>query len=95
MVFLGAFSVWPWATGVAAFGVVLAAGYTLWMVQQVFFGERPATPGISDEVYDNLTDANWVDMIPVIALAAPIFIVGIWPSVVTDMFDTGIQAVLR
>ena len=42
-----------------------------------------------------MTDANWVDMIPVIALAAPIFIVGIWPSVVTDMFDIGIQAVLR
>jgi NADH-quinone oxidoreductase subunit M len=95
MIFLGTFSVWPWATGVAAFGVVLAAGYTLWMVQRVFFGERPATPGLSDEVYNNLTDANWVDMIPVIALAAPIFIVGIWPSVITDIFDTGIQAVLR
>jgi len=95
MVFLGTFSVWPWATGVAAFGVVLAAGYTLWMVQRVFFGDRPAYPGLSDEVYDNLTDANWIDMIPVIALAAPIFIVGIWPSVVTDMFDIGIQAVLR
>lgn len=95
MVFLGTFSVWPWATGIAAFGVVLAAGYTLWMVQRVFFGERPANPGLSDEVYDNLTDANWVDMIPVIALAAPIFIVGIWPSVVTDMFDIGIQGVLK
>tara|TARA_Y100001960_G_scaffold327685_1_gene414729 strand:+ start:423 stop:1994 length:1572 start_codon:yes stop_codon:yes gene_type:complete len=95
MVFLGAFSVWPWATAVSAFGVVLAAGYTLWMVQRVFFGERPANPGLSDDVYDGLTDANWVDMIPVIALAAPIFIVGIWPSVVTDVFDMGIQAVLK
>ncbi len=95
MVFLGAFSVWPWATAVSAFGVVLAAGYTLWMVQRVFFGERPANPGLSDDVYDGLTDANWVDMIPVIALATPIFIVGIWPSVVTDVFDMGIQAVLK
>lgn len=95
MVFLGTFSVWPFATAAAAFGVVLAAGYTLWMVQRVFFGARPATPGLSDEVYDNLTDADWVDMIPVIALAAPIFIVGIWPSVITDVFDIGIQAVLR
>ena len=95
MVFLGTFPVWPWATGVAAFGVVLAAGYTLWMVQRVFFGERPATPGLSDEVYDGLDDANWVDMVPVIVLAAPIFIVGIWPSLITDVFDTGIQAVLR
>jgi NADH-quinone oxidoreductase subunit M len=95
MIFLGTFSVWPWATGVAAFGVVLAAGYTLWMVQRVFFGERPATPGLSDEIYDNLDDANWVDMVPVIVLAAPIFIIGIWPSVITDVFDVGIQAVRR
>jgi NADH-quinone oxidoreductase subunit M len=95
MIFLGTFSVWPTATTIAAFGVVLAAGYTLWMVQRTFFGARPANPGLSDEVYDNLEDANWVDMIPVIVLAAPIFIVGIWPSVVTDMFDIGIQAVLR
>jgi len=95
MVFLGTFSVWPWPTAVAAFGVVLAAGYTLWMVQRVFFGARPATPGLSDQVYENLTDASWVDMIPVIILAAPIFIIGLWPSVVTDVFDIGIQAVLR
>ena len=95
MVFLGTFSVWPWATAVAAFGVVLAAGYTLWMVQRVFFGARPATPGLSDQAYENLTDASWVDMIPVIILAAPIFIIGLWPSVVTDVFDIGIQAVLR
>jgi NADH-quinone oxidoreductase subunit M len=95
MVFLGTFSVWPWATSVAAFGVVLAAGYTLWMVQRVFFGARPATPGLSDQAYENLTDASWVDMIPVIILAAPIFIIGLWPSVVTDVFDIGIQAVLK
>ncbi len=95
MIFLGTFSVWPWATGVAAFGVVLAAGYTLWMVQRVFFGARPANPGLSDEVYDSLGDASWVDLIPAVALTAPIFIIGIWPSVVTDMFDIGIQAVLR
>ena len=95
MVFLGTFSVWPWPTGVAAFGVVLAAGYTLWMVQRVFFGARPANPGLSDEIYDRLDDASWVDMVPVIALAAPIFIIGIWPSVITDVFDIGIKAVLR
>ena len=93
--FLGTFSVWPWATGVAAFGVVLAAGYTLWMVQRVFFGERPADPGLSNEIYENLEDASRVDMIAVVVLAAPIFIIGIWPSLVTEVLDIGIQAVLR
>lgn len=95
MVFLGTFSVWPLATGVSAFGVVLAAGYTLWMLQRVFFGSRPARPGLSDEVYEGLEDANWVDMVPAVALTAPIFIVGIWPSVITDLLDVGIQTVLR
>ncbi len=95
MVFLGTFTVWPWATGVAAFGVVLAAGYTLWMVQRTFFGPGPAQGGMSNETYEELTDANWVDMIAVVALTVPIFLVGIWPSVITDTFKLGIEAAIR
>lgn len=94
-IFLGAFPVYPWATGVAAFGVVLAAGYTLWMVQRAFFGPGPAPGGISAETYENLKDANWIDMIAVVALTVPIFLVGIWPSVVTDTFKLGIEATIR
>jgi len=65
------------------------------MLQRVFFGSRPARPGLSDEVYEGLEDANWVDMVPVVALSVPIFVVGIWPSIITDVFDVGIQAVLK
>ncbi len=95
MVFLGTFTVWPWATGVAAFGVVLAAAYTLWMVQRTFFGPGPAPGGMSNETYEELTDANWVDMIAVVVLTVPIFLVGIWPSVITDTFKIGIEAAIR
>ncbi|MEX0762286.1 MAG: NADH-quinone oxidoreductase subunit M [Dehalococcoidia bacterium] len=95
MIFLGTFPVWGWATGVAAFGVVLAAGYTLWMIQRTFFGPGPAEGGMSLEQYEKLEDANWVDMIPVVALAAPILIVGVWPSVIVDVFKVGIEATLR
>ncbi len=94
-IFLGTFPVWPWATGIAAFGVVLAAGYTLWMVQRAFFGPGPQAEGMSEETYEQLTDANWVDMIAVVALTVPIFLVGIWPSVVTDTFKLGIEAAIR
>ena len=94
-VFLGTFPVWPWATGVAAFGVVLAAGYTLWMVQRTFFGSGPQAGGMSTETYEQLTDASWVDMVAVIALTVPIFLVGIWPSVITDTFKLGIEAAIR
>jgi NADH-quinone oxidoreductase subunit M len=94
-IFLGTFPVWPWATGVAAFGVVLAAGYTLWMVQRTFFGPGPASGGMSEEGYEHLMDANWVDMIAVVVLTVPIFVVGIWPSVITDTFKLGIEAAIR
>ena len=94
-VFLGTFPIWPWATGVAAFGVVLAAGYTLWMVQRTFFGSGPQPGGMSEESYAQLTDASWVDMVAVITLTVPIFLVGIWPSVITDTFKLGIEATIR
>ncbi|MDA0676895.1 MAG: NADH-quinone oxidoreductase subunit M [Chloroflexi bacterium] len=94
-IFLGTFPVWPWATGIAAFGVVLAAGYTLWMVQRTFFGPGPLAGGMSRESYEQLTDANWVDMIAVVVLTVPIFVVGIWPSVITETFKLGIEAAIR
>lgn len=94
-VFLGTFPVWPWATGVAAFGIVLAAGYTLWMVQRTFFGAGPQPGGMSADTYERLTDANWVDMVAVVALTVPIFLVGIWPSVIADTFKLGIEAAIR
>jgi NADH-quinone oxidoreductase subunit M len=95
MVFLGTFQVWGWATGFAAFGVVLAAGYILWMVQRAFFGPAPSEGGMPADQYDRLEDASMLDLVPVVALTVPIFVVGIWPSVLTDVFDTGIQAMLR
>ena len=36
MIFLGSYKVFPAYTIVSAFGVVLAAGYILWMVQSSF-----------------------------------------------------------
>jgi NADH-quinone oxidoreductase subunit M len=93
--FLGTFPVWPWATAVAAFGVVLAAGYVLWMVQRTFFGARPLAGGLPDDQYEHLTDATAFDMVPVVALTAAVVVVGVWPAVLTDVFATGIQELVR
>jgi NADH-quinone oxidoreductase subunit M len=88
MVFLGTFSVWAWAAGLGAFGVVIAAGYVLWMVQRVFFGPRR-------EHLEQVDDAHWVDMIPVAGLTVPIVLIGVYPSWLTDVFKMGIEATLR
>ena len=94
MVFLGTFPVWGWATGIAAFGVVIAAGYVLWMVQRAFFGPGPPEGGLPVKMYDELPDANWVDMVPVLALSVAIVVVGVYPSVITEVFKVGIRAAL-
>jgi NADH-quinone oxidoreductase subunit M len=88
MVFLGTFPSWAWATGLGAFGVVLAAGYILWMTQRVFFGPRP-------DHLEHVDDAHWVDMIPVTGLIVPIVLIGVYPSWLTDVFRMGIEATLR
>ncbi len=86
-VFLGTFPVWGWLTVLGAFGVVLTAGYILWMIQRVMFGPRNAR-------MDELTDATPLEMAPVAALIIAIIVVGIFPSTVVDVFSTGVAPIV-
>ncbi len=87
MVFLGTFPVYGLATALAAFGVVLAAGYILWTAQRTMFGPRV-------ERWDGLTDATPVDIGAMAVLAIPIFAVGLYPAIVTDIFDAGLAPIV-
>ncbi len=95
LVFLNSFPVWPWAATASAFGVVLAAGYSLWMIQRTFFGSKPPEGGIPDDKFEELTDAEPLDLIPILALTIPIFVVGLWPKLIVDVFKIGIEGILR
>ncbi len=86
-VFLGAFAVWSWMTALGAFGVVLAAGYILWMLQRVMLG--PANPRFA-----NLNDVTRLEMLPIAALIIAIMAVGLYPSFLTDVFSTGVQPIV-
>ncbi|MCH7641667.1 MAG: NADH-quinone oxidoreductase subunit M, partial [Chloroflexi bacterium] len=88
MVFLGTYEVWKWLTAIGAFGVVLAAGYILWMVQRTFFGPR-------NERFDDLEDANFLDMVPVVALVISIVAIGVYPKIITEVFKIGISELVR
>src|SRR4029079_12780580 len=49
-VFLGSFEQFEWAVLAAIFGVVLSAGYVLWMLQRVVFGPvRHEWDGLTDQ----------------------------------------------
>ncbi|HEY8489447.1 MAG TPA: NADH-quinone oxidoreductase subunit M [Dehalococcoidia bacterium] len=89
LVFLGAFEEYTAATVAAVLGVVLAAGYILWMIQRVFFGPR-------NERWDHLEDATaWWEQLPMGALVAVILAVGVYPAVLVDVISTGVQPLLE
>ena len=84
LVFLGAFKAYPVATALAVLGIILAAGYILWMVERSFFGE-------SRDRFADVADASLVEAIPLALLTFSIVGVGVYPSFLTDLFRIGLD----
>jgi len=74
-------------TIVAIIGVVLTAGYILWMLQQAFYGPVKVE-------YNNVKDADGLEKFYMFVLVAVIMLVGIYPAVLTDVFKLGIERCL-
>jgi len=87
-VFLGAFEKHEWAVLMAIFGVVLSAGYILWMLQRVVFGPpRPEWDHLSDQ-------QHWWEHGVVVMLAALTILLGVYPALVMDMLDPAIGEIV-
>jgi len=84
LILVGSWTFRPWMVVVASLGVILAAGYVLWMVKRVFYGEvaNPKNAGLRDL---DLREA--AVLVPLVALAifmgvaSPLFTRRIEPSV--------------
>ena len=74
---------------------MLAAGYILWMIQRAFFGPRPPEGGIPEQKFEALTDVEPLDLVPILVLTIPIFVIGVWPKSIVDVFQIGIEGILR
>ncbi|MBI2857028.1 MAG: NADH-quinone oxidoreductase subunit M [Chloroflexi bacterium] len=87
LVFVGSFTSTAFASAKAvtllsAFGIVLTAGYVLWMLQRVFFGP-------SLEKYNSVPDADRVEMVCTFTFVALIILVGIYPAILTNVIQMG------
>lgn len=87
LVFLGTFPSWPWQTVLAVVAIVITAGYTLWVLQRILFGPP-------DERWAHLKDASFVDAVPIITLIAVIVLIGVYPSLLTNMIQGAFPPIL-
>jgi NADH-quinone oxidoreductase subunit M len=92
LVFVGSFSsgVVPGiqvATILGVLGIVITAGYILWMLQRVFYG-----PPLKQ--FDKVKDASVLDRVYMFAFIAVIMLVGIYPAILTDVIKMGISPIV-
>lgn len=92
LVFLGSFNsgVVPGIeiyTIIGILGIVLTAGYILWMLQRVFYGPPK-------EEYDGVPDANRLEMFTIFSMVAVIMLIGLYPKILTDVINMGILPIL-
>ncbi|MBI3872455.1 MAG: NADH-quinone oxidoreductase subunit M [candidate division Zixibacteria bacterium] len=85
LILLGAFAVRPIFTAVATVGIVLAAGYMLWMVRRVFFGTvtRPEN--------EHIRDLGFRELAVVVPLVILIIWVGVYPRPFLDRINPDLQ----
>ena len=77
LVLAGLFAVQPWFTAAAAIGLITAAVYALWMMQQAFQG-RPDEQRVMD-------DFGQREMLTMFAMMAGLLWLGVYPQPVLDL----------
>jgi len=78
LVILASFKANLWYAFLAATTLVLGAGYTLWLVKRVVFGE------IANDKVAALEDINYRETFVLSVLAISVLLVGLWPAPLLD-----------
>lgn len=73
-------------TLLSAIGVVLAAGYILWLIQRTFYGPVK-------EQYSKVKDADTLERVYMFAFVVLIMLIGIYPAILTDILRLGIAPI--
>lgn len=68
-------------------GIVLTAGYILWLLQRVFYGPPKAQ-------YDGVPDADRLERFTIFSMVAVIMLIGIYPAVLTDIIKLGVSPII-
>lgn len=81
---LGGFAARPWAGVLAATGIIIGAGYMLWLYQRIFFME--VNPKIS-----GLSDIDGREILCLLPLVLLVFWIGIYPNAFLSFMHVSVQ----
>jgi len=85
---LGAFEVNTWVALFATTGIILSAGYALWLYRRIIFGT------ITNPALKHIKDLSWRE----IAVIAPLIVITIWfgfhPNPILDISATSVEALM-
>ncbi|MDA3912599.1 NADH-quinone oxidoreductase subunit M [Oleiagrimonas sp.] len=85
MVILASFSANPWIALVAAFTLVIGAGYTLWLVKRVVWGD------VTSDKVAAMKDINGREAFVLGAFAVVVLGIGIWPEPLVHLMGGSIN----
>ena len=88
MVILAAFQANFWYAFLAATTLILGAGYSLWMVKRVIFGE------VSNNNVAELQDLNQREFMMLALLALIVLGIGLWPAPLIDVMHASVEHLL-
>jgi NADH-quinone oxidoreductase subunit M len=86
-IFMGAWRVAPWVALIAILGILVTAAYIFLVIRRVFFGEIPA------ELL-RVEDITVMDKIAIGLLVATMVGLGLFPGLLSNMVQTGVNHVL-
>jgi NADH-quinone oxidoreductase subunit M len=92
LVFVGSFTSTAVAgiklwTILGVLGIVITAGYILWMLQRVFYGPP-------QDKFNKVRDADILERVYMFVFVAVIMGVGIYPAILTDVIKAGVMPIL-
>jgi NADH-quinone oxidoreductase subunit M len=88
-IFMGLWQRQPIVAIIAVLGIVITAGYIMRIIGKVFFGEMP------EKFVDHVGPINKLDKVALVLLSGVLILVGVFPSVIAPLVESGAESVLR
>jgi NADH-quinone oxidoreductase subunit M len=88
-IFMGLWRAQPIAALIAVVGIAITAAYVMRIVRRVFFGEMP------EEFEGHISRITALDKVALVLLAGIMIAIGVMPSLMAPMVESGAEAILR